>query len=113
MSEACKLAGTAMAGDGTPAAVRLASPSLSASKTAFVIFSTNSGMPSVRSMTVTGRWGSSEMPWDMSAATKLMSPLCLEPVPLISCFMISWWPRQLRVTGELVAPKLEIWTVPK
>ena len=36
-------------GDGTAAAVRRASPSPSASSTAFVISSTNSGMPSVRS----------------------------------------------------------------
>ena len=35
---------------GIAAAVRRASPSLSASSTAFVISSTNSGMPSVRSM---------------------------------------------------------------
>ena len=50
ISEACRLAGTARAGDGTAAAVCCASPSLSASSTAFVISSTNSGMPSVRSM---------------------------------------------------------------
>ena len=49
ISEACKLAGTARAEDGTAAAVWRASPSLSASNTAFVISSTNSGMPSVRS----------------------------------------------------------------
>ena len=49
ISEACKLAGTAKAGDGTAPAVRRASPSPSASSTAFVISSTNSGMPSVRS----------------------------------------------------------------
>ena len=49
ISEACKLAGTARAGDGTAATVRRASPSLSASSTALVISSTNSGMPSVRS----------------------------------------------------------------
>jgi hypothetical protein len=50
MSDACRLAGTASAGERTAAAVRRASPSLSASRTAFVISSTNSGMPSVRSM---------------------------------------------------------------
>ena len=49
ISDACKLAGTARAGDGTAATVRRAAPSLSASSTAFVISSTNSGMPSVRS----------------------------------------------------------------
>ena len=49
ISEACKLAGTARAGDGTAATVRRASPSPSASSTALVISSTNSGMPSVRS----------------------------------------------------------------
>ena len=49
-SEACRLAGTVEAGDGTAAAARRASPSLSASSTALVISSTNSGMPSVRSM---------------------------------------------------------------
>src|SRR5262245_44916910 len=38
-----------MVADGTAAAVRRAAPSLSASNTAFVISSTNSGMPSVRS----------------------------------------------------------------
>ena len=41
--------GTAKAGDGTAATVRRAAPSLSASNTAFVISSTNRGMPSVRS----------------------------------------------------------------
>ena len=50
ISEACRLAGTARAGEGTAAAVFRASPSLSASSTAFVISSTNSGMPSVRSI---------------------------------------------------------------
>ena len=45
-----ELAGTARAGDGTAATVCRASPSLSASNTALVISSTNSGMPSVRSM---------------------------------------------------------------
>ena len=49
ISDACKLAGTARAGDGTAATVRRAAPSLSASSTAFVISSTNRGMPSVRS----------------------------------------------------------------
>jgi hypothetical protein len=49
ISEACKLAGTAKAGDGTAAAVRCAASSLSASSTAFVISSANRGMPSVRS----------------------------------------------------------------
>ena len=43
ISEACRLGGTDKAGDGTAAAVRCASPSLSASITAFVISSTNSG----------------------------------------------------------------------
>ena len=50
ISEACRLAGTVRAGDGTAAAVFRASPSLSASSTALVISSTNSGMPSVRSI---------------------------------------------------------------
>ena len=50
INEACKLAGTARAGDGTAATVRQAAPSPSASSTAFVISSTNRGMPSVRSM---------------------------------------------------------------
>jgi hypothetical protein len=49
ISEACKLAGTARAGDGIAAAVCRASPSLPASSTAFVISSTNNGIPSVRS----------------------------------------------------------------
>ena len=50
ISDACKLAGTASAGDGTAAAACSAVPSLSASSTALVISSTNRGMPSVRSM---------------------------------------------------------------
>jgi hypothetical protein len=50
ISEACRLAGTVRAEDGTAAMVCLASPSLSASNAAFVISSTNNGMPSVRSM---------------------------------------------------------------
>ena len=49
MSEACKLAGTAMVVGGIAAAVCRASPSFPASRTAFVISSTNKGMPSVRS----------------------------------------------------------------
>ena len=49
ISEACRLAGTASAGDGTAAALRRASLSPSASSTAFVISSTNRGIPSVRS----------------------------------------------------------------
>jgi len=49
ISDACRLSGIARAGDGTAATVRRAAPSLSASITAFVISSTNSGMPSVRS----------------------------------------------------------------
>ena len=43
ISEACRLAGTARAGDGTDAAACSAALSLSASSTAFVISSTNSG----------------------------------------------------------------------
>ena len=50
ISDACRLAGTASDGDGTAATARSAAPSPSASSTAFVISSTNSGMPSVRSM---------------------------------------------------------------
>ena len=49
ISEACRLVGTARAGDETAAAIRRASPALSAYSTAFVISSTNKGMPSVRS----------------------------------------------------------------
>ena len=48
--EACKLAGTAKAGDGIAAAACPAAPSLPASRTALVISSTNNGMPSVRSI---------------------------------------------------------------
>jgi hypothetical protein len=48
--EACKLAGTASAGLGTMAIASAAALKLSASSNAFVISSTNSGMPSVRSM---------------------------------------------------------------
>jgi hypothetical protein len=47
ISEACKLAGTAPV--GTAEVVFSASFALPASSTAFVISSTNSGMPSVRS----------------------------------------------------------------
>ena len=50
ISEACRLAGTAKAEDGTAATFCRALPSPSASSTALVISSTNSGMPSVRSM---------------------------------------------------------------
>src|SRR5262249_47907980 len=66
MSEACRLAGTATAEDGTVAAVCRASLSLSASKTAFVISSTKRGMPSVRSM--------------MSCLIPTGSALLLEPI---------------------------------
>jgi len=55
ISDACRLAGTVMAGAGTAAAVRRASPSLPASSTALVISSANNGMPSVRSMYPAGR----------------------------------------------------------
>ena len=48
ISEACRLAGTARLGTEPPQPSAAASPS--ASSTAFVISSTNSGMPSVRSM---------------------------------------------------------------
>ena len=48
MSEACRLAGTASAGDGTAATTRPAAVSLSASSTALVISSTNKGIPSLR-----------------------------------------------------------------
>ena len=50
MSEACKLAGTSRAGDGIRRNRTLGRTALSASSTALVISSTNSGMPSVRSM---------------------------------------------------------------
>ena len=49
ISEACKLAGTARAGNGTAAAVCSAALSLPASSTALVISSTKRGIPSVRS----------------------------------------------------------------
>ena len=49
ISEACRLAGTDKAGDGTAGVCGRAAPSLSASNTALVISSTNRGMPSVRS----------------------------------------------------------------
>ena len=48
ISDACKVAGTAKSGDGIAATIRRAAPSLSASRTAFVISSTNRGTPSVR-----------------------------------------------------------------
>ena len=50
ISEACKLAGTATAGDGAIEIACAAAASLPVSNTALVISSTNSGMPSVRSM---------------------------------------------------------------
>ena len=50
MSEACRLAGTASAGDGTAAIARSAAVSPPASNTALVISSTNKGIPSLRSM---------------------------------------------------------------
>ena len=50
INDACKLAGTAIAEEGITAAVRVASSSESVSRTAFVISSTNNGIPSVRSM---------------------------------------------------------------
>ena len=50
MSEACKLAGTSRAGGGITAIACSAARWLSASSTAFVNSSTNSGIPSVRSM---------------------------------------------------------------
>ena len=50
ISEACRLAGTAMDGDGMAATRARPLSSLSASSTAFVISSTNNGMPSVRSI---------------------------------------------------------------
>ena len=62
ISDACRLAGTARAGDGMAAAVRCAAPSLPASSTALVISSTNKGMPSVRSM----------MSWRMLAGRDLL-----------------------------------------
>ena len=49
ISDACRLAGTAGTGGGTAPSVRCASPSPSASSTAFVISSTNRGIPSDRS----------------------------------------------------------------
>jgi hypothetical protein len=49
ISDACKLAGTAWAGERAVAAVTRVAHSLSASSTAFVISSTNRGIPSVRS----------------------------------------------------------------
>ena len=50
ISEACRLGGTANAGNGTDVAVRRASSSPSASKTAFVISSANKGTPSSRTL---------------------------------------------------------------
>ena len=50
LSEACRLAGRQRTAMEQRRPVRCASPSPSASNTAFVISSTNSGMPSVRSM---------------------------------------------------------------
>jgi len=62
ISEACKLAGTASAGDGIAATARSAAVSLSASSTALVISSRNKGIPSVRSM----------MSWRMLADSSLL-----------------------------------------
>ena len=86
ISDACKLAGTAMAVGGTAAVVRRASPSLSASNTAFVISSTNSGMPSVRStISAITSAGSSLFPTSratMTAASRSPSRLS---VKLVTC----------------------------
>ena len=49
INEACRLAGTTKHGDGIVATSARARLRSSASNTAFVISSTNSGMPSVRS----------------------------------------------------------------
>ena len=84
ISEACKLAGTARAGDGIAAAVCRASPSLSASSTAFVISSTNNGMPSVRStisaITSAGRSLFPTMRAMMAAASRSPSRLSAKVV---------------------------------
>ena len=62
ISDACKLGGTATAGDEASEIACAAAASLPASKTALVISSTNSGMPSVRSM----------MSWRTLAASSLL-----------------------------------------
>ena len=61
ISEAWRLAGTANAGKERPLRSARAAPSLSASSTAFVISSTNSGMPSVRSMMSCRMFAGSEL----------------------------------------------------
>ena len=86
ISDACKLEGTARAGEGTAATVRRASPSLSASSTAFVISSTNRGMPSVRSkISAITSAGSSLLPTrraTMAAASRSPSRLSAR---LVTC----------------------------
>ena len=78
--------GTARAGDGIAAAVCRASPSLSASSTAFVISSTNNGIPSVRStisaVTSAGRSLFPTMRAMMAAASRSPSRLSAK---LVTC----------------------------
>ncbi len=72
INDACKVAGTADAREGTAATARSASPSPSASSTAFVISSTNRGIPSVRSMISCRMFaGSGLLPttWSIMAST--------------------------------------------
>jgi hypothetical protein len=86
ISEACKLAGTFKAGDGTAATVRRAAPSLSASSTAFVISSTNRGIPSVRS-TISAITSAGTSLFPISRA--MMAAACRSPsrvsVRLVTC----------------------------
>jgi hypothetical protein len=76
ISEACKLAGTAKAGDGTAAAVRRAAPSLSASSTAFVISCGASSMgarprSNSRSRVMLIKWFDQQM---TGLSTRLLKP---------------------------------------
>ena len=82
ISDACKLAGTAIVAAGTAASVRRAAPSLSDSSTAFVISSTNRGMPSVRS-TISS----------ITSGGSVFSPTRRSMIAVMSCF-----PSRLSVT---------------
>ena len=72
ISDACRLTGTAILGDGMEATVCCAAPSLPASNTALVISSTNRGMPSVRSiMSLRTSVGMSLLPTTLSITVSM------------------------------------------
>jgi hypothetical protein len=121
ISEACRLAGTATEDDGIAATARSVAPSPAASSTALVISSTNSGMPSVRSiMSCLVLSGSGQLPVTPSImaeisrrASRLRASAitCCRPIHGASnsgrCVMISNTPRVLiRSTARPSASRL-------